>query len=386
MFESLGLHEPELSGNEWKYVKECLDSGWVSSAGKFVDAFESEIARYTGSKYAVSCVNGSAALQLSLEIAGVNLGDEVIVPTITFIASVNAIHHRGAHPVFMDADQNANLDVEKTIQFLEESTYRSSGFTFNKRTGRRIRALMPVHVFGNLVKLDELVKLCRTLEIIVVEDAAEAMGSFFCEGPYQEAHAGTVGQVGCLSFNGNKIMTCGGGGMIITNDKSLAEYARYLSTQARDDDITYRHDESGYNFRLTNLQAAVGLAQLERLPAFLESKSKLHKRYQKRLSESKKWRLLEPPQYSQSNHWLNVVSVQESSSIRLLQEVDRLLEAGITVRPVWRPNHLQEPYRTEERYRIDQAEEIVNRMLCVPSSSGLSLTDVDTVVDALMAS
>lgn len=147
MFESLGLHEPELSGNEWKYVKECLDSGWVSSAGKFVDAFESEIARYTGSKYAVSCVNGSAALQLSLEIAGVNLGDEVIVPTITFIASVNAIHHRGAHPVFMDADQNANLDVEKTIQFLEESTYRSSGFTFNKRTGRRIRALMPVHVF-----------------------------------------------------------------------------------------------------------------------------------------------------------------------------------------------------------------------------------------------
>ena len=217
---------PTLKGNEWKYVKECIDTEWVSSAGKYVDLFEQKISEYTGSKYAVACVNGTSAIQVSLRLAGVLPGDEVIVSTLTFIASVNAITYNNAKPIFLDADKYYNLDSEKTIEFIKNETVFKNGFTYNKKTNNKITAIIPVHVWGNACWLDELIELCNKQNIAIVEDACESLGTFYNVGKYKGEHTGTIGKLGCLSFNGNKIITTGGGGMILTNDEMLADKAR----------------------------------------------------------------------------------------------------------------------------------------------------------------
>ena len=266
------LSVPSIKGNEWKYVKECLDTNWVSSAGKYVDLFEQNIANYTGSKYAVACVNGTSALQVSLRLAGVLPGDEVILPTLTFIAPVNAVAYNGASPIFMDSDEYYNIDTDKIIEFIRQKTVFQDGFTYNKTTEKRISAIVPVHVWGNATWLDELIQLCKERNISIVEDAAESMGTCYINGEHSGKHTGTIGLLGCLSFNGNKIITTGGGGMILTDYADLAEKAKYLTKQAKDDKVRYIHNEIGYNFRLTNIQAALGVAQLEQLPALLERK------------------------------------------------------------------------------------------------------------------
>ena len=274
------LHEPLLIGNEWKYVKKCLNQGWVSSAGKSIDLFEKKIAKYTGARYAVACINGTAALQISLKLINVKKGDEVIVPSLTFIAPINAIHYNGAKPIFMDNDKNFTIDINKTIDFLNKETRtvekktiaNNSTVTINKRTGNRIVALIIIHVFGNAVKLDNLVNLCRKKNIVIIEDAAESIGTFYTSGKFKNKHTGTVGKIGCLSFNGNKIITTGGGGMMLTDSLKIAKKAKYLTTQAKDDSIYSIHNEIGYNFRLTNIQAALGLAQLESLSAYIKKK------------------------------------------------------------------------------------------------------------------
>ena len=265
MSDYIPLSVPSFSDRAWQYVKECLDTEWVSSAGKFVDLFEERIVSYAGVKYAIACVNGTSALQVSLRLAGVESGDAVIVPTLTFIAPVNAIHYNGADPIFMDANRYYNVDVEKTIAFIENETVFKNSYTYSKASNKKISAIVPVHVWGHAVWLDDLVPLCQERNIAVVEDACESLGTFYSSGTYQGRHTGTVGQLGCFSFNGNKIITTGGGGMILTDDERLAEKARYLTTQAKDDPVRYLHDEIGYNYRLTNMQAALGVAQLEQL-------------------------------------------------------------------------------------------------------------------------
>ena len=274
----INLHEPSIGEREWKYIKRCIDTKWVSSAGKYVELFEDKIAKYTGAKYAISCVNGTSALQVSLRLSGVLPGDEVIVPSLCFIAPVNAIYYNGAKPIFMDTDIFYNINIEKTIKFIKKETkiYKKSinkKTTINKKTGNIIRAIIVVHNFGNAVKLDELVDLCKEYNITLIEDAAESMGTFYKFGKYKGKHTGTIGQLGCLSFNGNKIMTTGSGGMILTNDKKIAKQAMYLTTQAKNNSLYYIHNEVGYNFRLNNIQAALGIVQLERLPYFLKHSS-----------------------------------------------------------------------------------------------------------------
>ena len=276
---SIPLSEPTLQGNEWKYVKECIDGEWVSSAGKYVNLFEQKIAEYTGAKFAIACVNGTSALQVSLRLAGVRSGDEVIVPTLTFIAPVNAIAYNGASPVFMDADEYYNIDIMKTIDFIQNQTYFRKNATYNKTTNKRISAIVPVHVWGNASWLGELLPLCQEHNISVVEDASESLGTFYIKGKYLRKHTGTLGKLGCLSFNGNKIITTGGGGMILTDDIDLADKAKYLTTQAKDDPVNYIHDEIGYNFRLTNIQAALGVAQLEEMPNYLKRKKEIYNQY-----------------------------------------------------------------------------------------------------------
>ena len=384
MSNLIPLSVPSIKGNEWQYIKECLDTEWVSSAGKYVEIFENKIAEYTGAKYAIACVNGTSALQVSLQIAGVNPGDEVIVPTLTFIAPVNAVTYNSANPVFIDADKYYNIDIEKTVQFIRDETVFKDGFTYNKITGKRISAIITIHVWGNAVWLDDLVSLCEERNIVIVEDASESFGTFYNEGKYSGRHTGTIGTVGCLSFNGNKIITTGGGGMILTNDKELAEKVRYLTTQAKDDRLRYIHNEIGYNFRLTNIQAALGVAQLEQLPGFLERKREIYREYKDNLQDIEGLTIANVPDYADNNHWMNLMQIDSEIYYQdrdtLMQRLEKI---GIQTRPVWRLNHLQQPYRNCQAFKIEMAKEFVAISLCLPSSVSLSNSDIERVVDGL---
>ena len=383
MFD-IPLSEPSLKGNEWQYVKECLDTEWVSSAGKYVGLFEKKIAEHTNAKYAVACVNGTSALQVSLRLAGVEPGDEVIVPTLTFIAPVNAIAYNGAIPVFMDADNYYNIDSEKIIEFIKNETVFKNGFTYNKKIDKKISAILPVHVWGNACWLDELVDLCKNRNIAVVEDACESLGTLYKEGKYKGKHTGTIGKLGCLSFNGNKIITTGGGGMILTDDKTLAEKAKYLTTQAKDDPIRYVHDEIGYNFRLTNIQAALGVAQLEQLPAILKRKKELFDYYRSAIEDIDGLSLSKVPNYADNNHWLNLLQI-DSKEIGEDHEtlMQRLEKNGIQTRPVWMLNHQQKPYKNCQNYKIEKANILVENSLCLPSSSNLTNENLKKIVSQL---
>lgn len=381
MSNYIPLSVPSLKGKEWKYVKECLDTEWVSSAGKYVDLFERSIAEYTGAKYAIASVNGTSALQVSLRLAGVEPGDEVIVPTLTFIAPVNAIDYNCAYPIFMDSDEFYNIDAEKTIEFIKNETVFKNGFTYNKTTKKRIPAIVLVHVWGNAVWMDKLVPFCEERNISVVEDASESLGSFYNKGKYKNKHTGTIGKFGCLSFNGNKIITTGGGGMILTDDKHLAEKARYLTTQAKDDPVRYIHHEVGYNFRLTNIQAALGLAQLEQLTGFVEKKRKIFHHYKTSLSILSGLTIASVPDYADNNHWMNLVQVDsEAYDEDCEMLMHRLEENGIQNRPVWNLNHLQKPYRNCQSYNIDKATDLLYKSICLPSSTNLRSEDLNRII------
>jgi len=384
MSANIPLSVPSLKGNEWQYVKECIETEWVSSAGKYVELFEEQITEYTGSKYAIACVNGTAAIQVSLRLASVEPGDEVIVPTLTFIASVNALTYNNAKPIFMDADKYYNIDAEKTIEFIKNETIFKNGFTYNKKTNKKISAILPVHVWGNACWFDELVDLCEKRNINVVEDACEGLGTFYNEGKYKGKHTGTIGKLGCISFNGNKIITTGGGGIIITDDAELAEKANYLTTQAKDDSIRYIHEEIGYNFRLTNIQAALGVAQLEQLPVILKRKKEIYNYYQKEITGINGLAISKTPDYADNNHWMNLLQIDfkiyGQNRERLMKKLE---ENRIETRPVWELNHLQKPYINCQRYHIENANRIVANSLCLPSSSNITDGNLDLIVSKL---
>ncbi len=378
------LSVPNLHGNEWRYVKECLDSGWVSSAGPFVDRFEREFAAYTGASYAVACVNGTAALQTALRIAGVEAGDEVIVPTLTFIATVNAVHYLGAVPVFMDSDEYYNLDAAKVLDFFDRNTDCRDGVCVNIHTGRRIAAVVPVHVFGNAARLEPLIAPCHARGIAIVEDAAESLGTRYSSGALAGRHTGTIGDLGCFSFNGNKIITTGGGGMIVTDNTEHARRARYLTTQAKDDELRYVHGDVGYNFRLTNLQAALGVAQLEQLTEFIEIKKRGYRIYSDIIAGISGLKLAEVPPYADNNHWMYALRVETS---RYGRDRDTLIadlgRAGVQTRPVWHLNHLQSPYVGCEHYAISNALVQLAVTVNLPCSTTLSPADIAFVCDKL---
>ena len=385
MSNVIPLSEPCLEGNEWTFVKDCLDTGWVSSAGKYVKLFEDQIAEYTGAKHAVACMNGTVALQIALRLAGVSPGDEVLVPTLTFIASINAVTYNRAVPVFMDADNYYNLDISKTLQFIEEKTFMKEGASYNKNTGRKISAIIPVHVFGNAVGLAELLDVCRASSIEMVEDAAESLGTRYTEGVLSGKHTGTIGKTGCLSFNGNKIITTGGGGIILTNDTEISERARYLTTQAKDDPVRYIHNEIGYNFRMTNLQAAMGVAQLELLPGFIEKKHSIFKTYDSGFSESKILSLSAVPTFANCNYWMPALRIESEGAFDLRESLMAHLEAeNIQSRPIWYPNHNQVMYKDHESYRIENATALWEQTLCLPSYPHMQGNEVARVLDTIM--
>ena len=393
MFD-IPLTAPSINGNEWKYVKDCIDSEWVSSAGRYVELLEETIAEYVGVKYGVACVNGTAALQVSIRVSGVQPGDEVLVPTLTFIATVNAIAYNGASPVFMDADKYYNLDCEKTIDFIcnetelivDESYDQTNKIPCcrNKVTGCLVKAIVPVHVWGNAVRMEELLDVCRERNIEVIEDASEGLGTRYRNGSWAGRHVGSVGQLGCLSFNGNKIITAGGGGLILTNNSNLSDRARYLTTQAKDEPVKYIHHEIGYNFRLTNLQAAVGLAQFEQLQGFLEKKKKIFEIYRAGLSNTAGVVLSETPGYADNNHWMNVIEVASEQNWNSRDHLmGRLAKKKVESRPVWALNHSQTPYQQCQAYRIERAPTLVEKGLCLPSSVGISDDQINYVISEI---
>tara|TARA_X000000950_G_scaffold277437_1_gene366851 strand:- start:12178 stop:13335 length:1158 start_codon:yes stop_codon:yes gene_type:complete len=378
------LSVPNIEGNEWEYIKECLDTEWVSSAGKYVDQFEENIANYTRSKFAIACVNGTSALQIGLRLVGVGPGDEVIVPSLTFIAPVNAISYNNAKPVFMDSDEYYNIDINKTIDFLENETFFKNGFTYNKKTKNRIAAIIPVHMWGNAVNLLDLIPLCKKRNIFVVEDASESLGTIYNEDCFYKKHSGTFGDIGCISFNGNKIITSGGGGMIITDNQFFANKARYLTTQAKDDPIRYIHNEIGYNFRLTNIQAALGVAQLEKLSLFLQRKKEVFKTYKANLDKVDGLKISNVPNYADNNHWMTTLRInKESYGIDREQVMKFLQDKSIQTRPVWAPIHLQKPYSHFQRFKIEKCEKLVESSLCLPSSTGIEDDDLNYIIDSL---
>jgi perosamine synthetase len=377
MSKVIPLSVPSINGNEWKYIKECLDTEWVSSAGKYVDLFEEKVAEYTGAKHAIACVNGTAALQVSLRLAGVEPGHEVIAPTLTFIAPINAISYIGASPVFMDADEYYNIDSEKTIRFIKNETEFRDGNTFNRKTGKRISAIVPVHIWGNACWLDELFEICTNRNITIVEDASESLGTVYSSGIFKGKHTGTIGRLGCISFNGNKIITAGGGGMILTEDDALAHKAKYLTTQAKDDAVRYVHNKIGYNFRLTNIQAALGVAQLEQLNIIIEKKKHIYNKYKDLFASHDGLSLSEVPGYAINNHWLNVLQIDETSSIETPETImNKLKDKKIQSRPVWYLNSMQIPYKNHQTFEITNAKRLVKLSLCIPSSYSLNIDEI----------
>jgi perosamine synthetase len=369
------LSVPNISGNEWQYIKECLDTNWVSSVGSFVDKFEKSVADFTGAKYAISTVNGSAALHISLLLADVKAGDFVIVPNITFVASVNTIRYTGANPILIDvAEDNWQMDLTLLESFLKKETKSINATCIHIKTGRRISAIMPVHVLGNLCDMDTLMEISQKYHLKVVEDATEALGSL-----YKKKHAGTHGLMGCFSFNGNKIITTGGGGMIVTNDETLAKKAKHITTQAKSDPFEYIHDEVGYNYRLVNILAAMGLAQMEQLPSFLERKKEITHQYNVSLAELPGFSTQKITHGVEPNNWLYTIICTRQKEL-----IEALISKQIQVRPFWVPMNQLKMYQ-EEIYvsTANLSDHIYRHSISLPCSTNIPSEDVELVIKTI---
>jgi len=371
---------PHLAGNEWKYVKECLDTNWVSSAGPFVDRFERELAQHVGVPHAVATVNGTAAIHVALLAAGVAPGDEVLVPAFTFVATANAVAYCGAHPVFLDSEEASwGLDPARLAEFLERDCRVEANRVVNRGTGRTIRALLPVHLYGHPCDLDPLLALAGRYPMAVVEDAAEALGA-----RYRGRVVGADGLAGCLSFNGNKIITTGAGGMVLTRDEATAARVRRLTTQARGDAIEFVHDEIGFNYRLSNLHAALGVAQLEQLDGFVQDKRATAAFYQQALGRLDGVHPFVEASWARSTYWMPSVRLDEGRCPDVPALIRELNAAGIQARPLWRPLHLQPAFRTAPAGPLPVAERLYARGLSLPCSVGITPEERQDVVDAVV--
>jgi perosamine synthetase len=363
------LHEPSFAGNEWRYLKECLDSTFVSSVGAFVDRFEADLAAYTGARHAVAVVNGTAALQVALRVAGVQPGDEVLVPSLTFAATSNAVAHSGAIPHFVDSEERTfGVDAQALREYLDRVVERRMGLSVHRASGRVVRTIVPMHVFGHPVDLDPLLAVAHDFGLTIVEDAAESLGS-----TYAGKHTGTFGRLGTLSFNGNKTITTGGGGAILTDDPALAKRAKHLTTTAKvPHRWEYRHDELGYNYRMPNLNAALGCAQLERLPELIEAKRRLYGLYAAAFRGVAGVRLAAEPARCHSNYWLQALVLDAGNAGHRDAVLAATNDAGFMTRPVWVLNHKLPAFASSPSMALPAAESLERRIVNIPSSAQLA--------------
>ncbi|WP_027937099.1 LegC family aminotransferase [Anaeroarcus burkinensis] len=368
--ECIPLHEPYFGGDEWKYVKECIDTGWVSSVGKYVDQFEECLADFTGVKRAVAVVNGTAALQICLQLVGVKRDDEVLIPALTFVATANAVVYCGAVPHFVDSEaKTMGLDPFKLRCYLQENAEIRDSVCYNKASRRRIKAVVPMHTFGHPVDLDELVAVCEEFKLELVEDAAESLGSY-----YKGRHTGNAGRVAAMSFNGNKVITTGGGGAILTNDLELGKVAKHLTTQAK---IPHRwefcHDQIGYNYRMPNINAALGCAQLKQLPQFLAKKRALAKKYQEVFDGLQGIEIVKEPDFAKSNYWLQAILLHSEYASKRDELLRLTNEVGILTRPAWNLMYTMPMFENCPHMDCKMAESIAARLINIPS--GVSICE-----------
>ena len=366
---SIPLHEPVFEGNEWAYVKECIDTRWVSSAGAYVDRLEHDLAAYTGAKRAIVVVNGTSALHVCLRLLGVEQGDEVLVPALTFVATANAITYQGAVPHFVDSEERTlGVDPEKLETYLERIATVEDGVCINKETGRAIRAVVPMHAYGHPIDIEQLQQVCERFHIALVEDAAESLGSL-----YKGQHTGTFGRCAALSFNGNKTITTGGGGAILTNDEALADQAKHLTTTAkRDHAWEYFHDQQGYNYRMPNLNAALGCAQLEQLPSFIERKRALADRYREAFADAEGVSFFEEPGGARSNYWLNVLLLNPESATHRDAVLEHTNASGFMTRPTWTLMNKLPMYSECPHMDLSTARSLEQRLINIPSTPTLA--------------
>jgi perosamine synthetase len=371
----IALHEPSFTGNEWNYVKDCLDTGWVSSVGKYVDRFEMELASFVGVNYAVAVVNGTAALHVCLKLVGVEAGDEVLMPALTFVGTANAVSYCQAIPHFVDSERTTlGLDPHKLEAYLQELAEVRGNDCFNKKTGRRMKAVVPMHTFGHPVDMDPLLQVCEKFRLRLVEDAAESLGSY-----YKGKHTGSWGQASALSFNGNKIITTGGGGAILTNDPSIAKLAKHITTTAKlPHTWAYYHDRIGYNYRLPNINAALGCAQLEQLPKLIERKRALAEWYSKAFESVTEIAFFTEAPFARSNYWLNALLLKEEFAANRDELLGQLNRLGIMSRPAWTLMHKLPMYANCPRMDLSVAESIEKRLINIPSSPHLGDPYVQT--------
>jgi perosamine synthetase len=363
------LHEPEFAGREWDYVKQCIDTGWVSSVGKMVDRFEGMLSDITAARHAIATVNGTAALHIAVILARVGRGDEVIMPSLTFIATANAVSYTGAIPHFVDiAVDSFGLDPEKLDAHLREIAHVGDSGCINRTTGRAINAVIGMHAFGHPADIDGLNEVCARYKLVLIEDAAESLGSY-----YHGRHTGALGRIGALSFNGNKVVTTGGGGAVLTNDPALAERAKHLTTTARlSAGWNFVHDEVGYNYRLPNINAALGCAQLERLPDFIMRKRRLAERYRATFGAVDGVSFVAEPPGTQSNYWLCNILLDRGHASGQTAVLTALNEAGFGARPAWTPMHMLPIYRDCPRADLSVTEDVFRRLVSLPSSPALA--------------
>jgi len=364
--EPVNLHEPSFEGKESDYLQDCVNSGYVSTIGEYVNRFEHLLAEYTGAKHAIAVVNGTSALHIALILSGVKPGDEVLVPALTFVATANAVRYCNAIPHFVDSNEkNLGVDVDALRLYLSKNTISRQGLCINKNTGRVIRAVVPMHTFGHPVDMIEMVDTAAEFGIEVVEDAAEALGTL-----YHGKHAGTFGRLGIFSFNGNKIITTGGGGAIVTNDSYLASRARHLTTTAKiSHGWEFVHDEIGYNYRLPNLNAALGCAQIETIEEKVLRKRRLHESYKIAFDQVKGVSIFDEPSHARSNYWLNALITSEKTQSKIIEETNKI---GIKTRPPWTLLSELKIFSNSPRMEIRTSRKLANSIVNLPSSSWLS--------------
>lgn len=384
MDKFIPLSVPNLKGKELEYVTKAIETEWVSTGGGYIDDFEKRMAKYLKVETAVACQSGTAGLHLALKLSGVEYGDEVIVPTLTFIAAVNPVKYLGAEPIFMDCDDTLNMDLNKLEEFCSCECYLSENGLVNKKTEKLIKAVVIVHVFGNMADMEKLMEITSKFNLKVIEDSTEALGTYCISGKYSGKFAGTIGDFGIYSFNGNKIITTGGGGMLVAREKCLAEKAKYLSTQSKDDELYYIHHEVGYNYRMTNIQAALGVAQLEQLEKFIEIKTQNYYNYKTQIELVDGLSLLEFNKRIRPNYWFySVIINKEQYGLDRDELLVKLNSQKIQTRPIWGLIHEQKPYISNQIYKVEKANDYLNKILNIPCSTNLSSEEIDYIVKTI---
>lgn len=378
MDKFIPLSIPNFEGNEKKYVDDAIDQGWVSTGGAYITKLEQEMAKFLHTENVAACQSGTSALHLSLVETGVKPGDAVLVPPLTFIAAVNPVKYQFATPIFIDCDDSLCLDPGKLLSFCEEECELEGGSL--KYKGQTVKALVVVHVFGNMADMESIMDTAEKYHLKVIEDATEALGTKYTEGRYAGRYAGTIGHFGCFSFNGNKIITTGGGGAVTAHEPKAVDHIRFLSTQAKKDPHYYVHDEVGYNYRMTNLQAALGVAQMEELPEFIRRKQQNYEQYKAELDGFEYGMLMPFREGTDSNKWLYSIDVNRARVTASIREIITALhDRGIEARAVWGLINEQRPYEGETTYRLEKAPYYASRILNIPSSTQITKDEISYV-------